>query len=146
LIGVYIDLLFVNLSKNKCDILKGCDLSFRWVYVINLDPQGEAYKSGLVKKGDYIAAFGNISTVAQDFDFVLTTLAKYPEKEIPYTFYRGSKEKLVGGPVPLPSETTVTVTVKQSGKPTKYIECPGGTNLRQLLVGNGINVYRSLTR
>jgi hypothetical protein len=41
---------------------------------------------------------------------------------------------------------TITVTVVQDGKPDLQIQCPGGTNLRRLLVGKGINVYRSLTR
>ena len=63
-----------------------------------------------------------------------------------YTFFRGTKEQLTGGKMPEPSDMTVTVTVVQDGKPDIILNCPGGTNLRQLLVGNGINVYRSLTR
>ena len=30
----------------------GSDLSFRWIYVQDIDPQGEAMKTGMVRKGD----------------------------------------------------------------------------------------------
>ena len=135
----------VELPK-RAGIDWGSDISFRWVYVLNLDPQGEAYKSGLVQKGDYIVGIGNVSTIAQDFDFVLTTLTKYPENRLNYTFFRGNREVLTGKPVLEPSEMNLRVTVQQDGKPDVILTAPGGTNLRQLLVSNGINVYRSLTR
>ena len=60
---------------------------------------------------------------------------------------------------------TLSVTVVQDGQKDRTLQCPGmlfvvhegmlvymlvfflgGTNLRKLLVGNGINVYRSITR
>lgn len=136
----------VELPKKGAGISWGSDLSFRFIYVLDMEPTGEAYQSGMVEKGDYIIGVGNTSTIAMDFDFVLTTLNKQEEARLNYTFFRGSKEQLMGGPMPAPSETTVTVTVKQDGKPDIILQCPGGTNLRQLLVGNGVNVYRSLTR
>ena len=49
----------------------GSDLSFRWIYVQDLEADGEAAKTGMIQKGDYIVSFGNTSTVNQDFDFVL---------------------------------------------------------------------------
>jgi ferredoxin len=124
----------------------GTDLSFRWVYVVGLDPGGEAAKSGRVQLGDYIIGLNNISTVASDFDFVLSTLTQQKEDRFNYTFFRGAKEQLMGGPVPEPSDLSCIVTVIQNGKPDLMLRCPGGTNLRQLLVSNGINVYRSITR
>jgi ferredoxin len=136
----------VELPKKGTGISWGSDLSFRFIYVLDMESSGEAYQSGLIEKGDYIIGVGNTSTIAMDFDFVLTTLNKQEDARLNYTFFRGSKEQLMGGPMPLPSETTVTVTVKQDGKPDVILQCPGGTNLRQLLVGNGVNVYRSLTR
>jgi len=123
----------------------GADLSFRWIYVLGLDSSGEAANTGLVEKGDYIIGVGNDTTLGLDFDTVLKTLSRQ-QGAVNYTFFRGSKEQLVGGPVPEPAETTATVTVLQTGKPDITLQCPGGTNLRQLLLGNGINVYRSLTR
>jgi len=130
----------------RAGISWGSDLSFRWIYVLDLEPSGEAAATGLIQKGDYIIGIGNTSTLAQDFDFVLSTLKDQSETKFNYTFFRGSKEQLMGGPVLEPSDMTVTVTVVQDGKPNVVFNCPGGTNLRQLLIGKGINVYRSLTR
>ena len=87
----------VELPKRGAGISWGSDLSFRWVYVLDLEPTGEAYESGLIQKvhnrksflsiisnlthsiltslktqGDYIIGFGNTSTIAKDFDFDLT--------------------------------------------------------------------------
>lgn len=50
----------------------GSDLSFRWVYVLDVNPQSEAAQCGKILKGDYIIGFGNTSLIAEDFDFVLT--------------------------------------------------------------------------
>jgi PDZ domain len=138
-------LAFVVELPKRAGISWSSDLSFRWIYVQNLEPDGEAAKSGLIQKGDYIIGVGNTSTIAQDFDFVLSTLASQPSV-FNYTFFRGTKEQMVGRPVLEPSDMSVTVRVVQDGKPDVILQCPGGTNLRQLLVGNGINVYRSLTR
>jgi ferredoxin len=134
----------IELPK-RAGISWGSDLSFSWVYVLDVEPTGEAAASGMVQKGDYIIGMGNTSCIGKDFDFVLSTYNSQPSI-FNYTFFRGTKEQLLGGPVPAPEETTVTVTVKQAGKPDITLDCPGGTNLRRLLVGNGINVYRSLTR
>lgn len=134
----------IELAK-RAGISWGSDLSFSWVYVLDLEPSGEAAMSGMIQKGDYIIGMGNTSCIAKDFDFVLSTYNSQPQT-MNYTFFRGTKEQLLGGPVEAPEDTTVTVTVKQAGKPDIQLDCPGGTNLRRLLVGNGINVYRSLTR
>lgn len=123
----------------------GSDLSFRWVKVLDVEPNGAAAATKKVQKGDYIIGLGNSSMIAQDFDYVLTSLAKQPST-FNYTFFRGEKEQLLGEPVLEPSDLMCTVTVVQDGKPDMKLECPGGTNLRRLLVGNGINVYRSITR
>ena len=135
----------VELPK-RAGLSWGSDLSFRWIYVLDIEPMGEASQTGMIQKGDYIIGVGNTSTLAQDFDFVLFTLAKQEDAKFNYTFFRGTKEQLTGSKVPKPSEITVTVKVLQDGKPDVILKCPGGTNLRQLLIDNGINVYRSLTR
>lgn len=89
----------IDLPKKGAGISWGSDLSFRWIYVLALEPTGEAFQSGLIQKvgfsqqvsysivyylsqsncfnvyeiqGDYIIGFGNTSTIAKDFDFVLT--------------------------------------------------------------------------
>ena len=127
----------------------GADLSFRWVKVIGLDPSGEAFKSNLVKVGDYVIGVGNTSTIAKDFDYVISSVNACPESRLNYTFFRGTKRQLVGDDTDLildPGAISVKITVQQEGKKDIILECPGGTNLRNLLVSNGINVYRSLTR
>ena len=134
----------IELPK-RAGISWGSDLSFSWIYVLDLEPDGAAASTGLIQKGDYIIGFGNTSTIAKDFDYVISALNN-EGKMLNYTFFRGTKEELLGGPVSEPQDTTVTVTVVQKGKPDIMIQCPGGTNLRRLLVGNGVNVYRSLTR
>jgi hypothetical protein len=60
----------------------GSDLSFRWVYVVGLDPEGEAAKSKLIEKGDYIVGFGNTSVIAQDFDTVLNVRIRSIKRKI----------------------------------------------------------------
>jgi ferredoxin len=125
----------------------GTDLSFRWVYVTGLDPAGEAAASGMIQKGDYIIGVNNQSVIGADFDTVLSELTSQGTAgKFQYTFFRGTKEQLIGGEVVDPRDTTVTVTVREEGKPDRQLTCKGGTNLRNLLVGEGINVYRSLTR
>lgn len=132
----------------RAGISWGSDLSFRWIYVLDLEPTGEAAQTGVIQKGDYIIQLGNTSTIGQDFDFVLSTLNR-AEARTAYTFFRGTKDQLIGEDAASaldPSKTKVKVTVQQDGKKDVVLTCPGGTNLRRLLVGNGINVYRSLTR
>eukprot|EP01035_Chromulina_nebulosa_P034655 gene34655-46517_t len=140
----------VEMGKS-CGISWGSDLSFRWIYVMDIDPNGEA--AGNVFKGihltfrDYIIGAGNTSLIGQDFDFVLSSLKSQPDSRFNYTFFRGRKELLTGGPAVLePADMTLSVTVVQDGQKDRTLQCPGGTNLRKLLVGNGINVYRSITR
>ena len=53
----------------------GSDLSFRWVYVLDVEPTGAAF--GQVQKGDYIIGIGNTSCIAQDFDFVLNVSIRH---------------------------------------------------------------------
>lgn len=101
------------------------------------------------------------------YDFITQELKKQPSR-FNYTFFRGKKDQLIGGPVIEASDVVVSVRVVQAGKPDRVLQCPGvvfftylsefvklctyyyliagGMNLRQLLVGNGINVYRSITR
>jgi hypothetical protein len=42
-----------------------------------------------------------------------------------YTFFRGTKEQLIGGPVLEPGETTVTVKIIQAGLPDVELKTPG---------------------
>jgi ferredoxin len=100
----------------------------------------------MVQTGDYIIGFGNDTTIGLNFDDTIDVLKRQQNIKLKYTFFRGSKEQLMGRKMPLPAETTVTITVVQGGKPEIKLQCPGGTNIRELLVNEGINVYRSVTR
>lgn len=40
----------IDLPKKGAGISWGSDLSFRWIYVLALEPTGEAYQSGLIQK------------------------------------------------------------------------------------------------
>ena len=59
----------------------------------------------------------------------LQTLNQIQEKRLNYTFFRGTKDMLMGGKVPEPSETLVTLTVVQQGKPDIQLQCPGMSKL-----------------
>jgi hypothetical protein len=47
------------------------------------------------------------------------------DSRLNFTFFRGTKEQLMGGKMPEPGEMTVTVTVFQAGKPDIDLKCPG---------------------
>lgn len=40
----------IELPKKGAGISWGSDLSFRWIYVLDMEPTGEAYQSGLIAK------------------------------------------------------------------------------------------------
>ena len=50
----------------------GSDLSFRFVYVQDLDEEGAAAATGLIKVGDYIIGCGDTNVVGLDFNTVLS--------------------------------------------------------------------------
>lgn len=73
----------------------GSDISFRWIYVLDLEKSGPADSlNGVIDKGDYIISFDNTSTIGQDFDFVLTSLSKQ-KPVLNFTFFRGTKEQVI---------------------------------------------------
>ena len=60
--------------------------------------------------------------------FCLFQTLNKEEERLEYTFFRGTKEQLTGGPMPEPGEMTVTVTVVQAGLADIKIQCPGRHN------------------
>jgi ferredoxin len=140
----------------------GTDLSFSFVYVRDMDPTGQARMSGQVEKGDQLC---EIIPVAPDavpvnllgasFDFVMTSLASLDKtvSEMDIVFFRGTKQELkelCKGEAAKSDTELITVTViENKGSPQEKLsrlQAPAGTNVRQLLVDNGINVYQSITR
>lgn len=49
------------------------------------------------------------------------------ESRLNYTFFRGTKEQLIGGKVLEPGEMTVTVKVVQAGLPDIELKTPGNS-------------------
>ncbi|GKY98726.1 hypothetical protein MPSEU_000828900 [Mayamaea pseudoterrestris] len=144
----------------------GTDLSFSFVYVRAMDPNGDAYMSKRVRVGDQLCEMTPVSSqsavaapvnlVGAPFDFVMESFATLDKtiQQVDLVFFRGTKDELkalvTGQPVSTTNEDLITVTVIQDkGSPqetTRQLQAPRGTNLRQLLVDNQINVYQSLTR
>lgn len=138
------------------------------MYVRDLDPTGDAARSGVVNKGDQLCELiavqsdnvKPINLVGASFDNVMTALSTLDRtvQELDLVFFRGSKDELktaaTGGDIDAknasgdPSTITVTVVQNKGSADENIIklQAPAGTNLRQLLVDNDINVYQSLTR
>ncbi|CAM9909119.1 unnamed protein product [Discosporangium mesarthrocarpum] len=124
----------------------GTDLSFKWVFVRNLDPSGSGALCGKIAPGDQLVAINGETMAGAPFDYAMAAMASLEGSEVELTFFRGSKSDLqdvLGAEAP---PETIRVTVKQKGQADVQLTAPSGTNLRNLMVENGINVYQSVTR
>ena len=145
----------------------GTDLSFSFVYVRAMDPTGEAAMTRQIEVGDQLCELkavledtdeesAAVNLVGAPFDFVMTTFANLDRtvRELDLVFFKGTKEELKaaceGGEGSAKDPETVTITVIQNKgskeEETKILTAPTGTNLREVLVENDINVYQSFTR
>eukprot|EP00980_Cylindrotheca_fusiformis_P025853 scaffold14741_cov135-Cylindrotheca_fusiformis.AAC.3 len=140
----------------------GTDLSFSFVYVRDLDPSGPASMSGRVEKNDQLCELTPVAPGARpvnllgaSFDSVMSAFAGLDKtvSEVDLVFFKGTKDELkaacTGGEAGSGSdEITVTVIQNKGSKDEKTVKlkAEAGTNIRQLLVDNGVNVYQSLTR
>jgi len=138
----------------------GTDLSFRFVYVRALEPAGAADVLGIISKGDQLCECRPINGAATNlmgapFDFVMDTFGSLGKdvKVLELVFFRGTKDQLKaacegGSANSEPDKITITV-ISNKGSPeerTQFIQAPAGSNIRQVCVDNGINVYQSVTR
>ena len=141
----------------------GTDLSFSFVYVRGMDPNGDAAMSGQINIDDQLCELipvkekaSPVNLLGAPFDFVMENFAvldKYVT-QVDLVFFRGTKDELkelvTGKPAYSPENDLVTITiVENKGSPqevTRTLPAPRGANLRQLCVDNNINVYQSLTR
>lgn len=64
--------VFTVEMPRSCGVSWGSDISFRWIYVLDMDDRGPAAMSGVIQKGDYLIGAGNVSLIAADFDTVVT--------------------------------------------------------------------------
>lgn len=146
----------------------GTDLSFSFVYVRAMDPSGEAALTRQIDVGDQLCELrpvvenesdeqvAPVNLVGAPFDFVMTTFAELDKtvREVELVFFKGTKEELKavasGGDPNAKDPETVTITVIQNkgskDEQTKTITVPAGSNIREVLVENDINVYQSFTR
>jgi ferredoxin len=138
----------------------GTDLSFSFVYVRDLDPNGPASLSGLVEKGDQLCELKEdgekpINCLGAPFDFVMDAFAslKRDVKDVDLVFFRGSKadlKALCTGTSKSAEPDMITITVIQNkgaaDEQVRTLVAPAGSNVRQVCVENGINVYQSVTR
>jgi len=138
----------------------GTDLSFSFVYVRKMDPSGDAIFTGVVKEGDQLCEIREdgkdpVNLLGAPFDFVMETFATLgaKTKDVEYVFFHGSKRDLKSvttGSAQGEDEDMVTITViKNKGAEDEEelkFRVPAGSNIREVLVNNGINVYQSVTR
>jgi ferredoxin len=148
----------------------GTDLSFSFVYVRDMEPSGPAFMSKVISKGDQIcelcpvnedgnAEEGVVPLIGASFDNVMTSFAslKKTVRDVELVFFKGSKDELIalcqGNDASSKGDKddkmiTITAVINKGSKDemTKIIKTEKGSNLRQVLVDNGINVYQSFTR
>lgn len=149
----------------------GTDLSFSFVYVRDMEPSGPAFMSKVISKGDQICELcpvsengnaeeeGVVPLIGASFDNVMTSFAslKKTVKDVELVFFKGSKEELIalckGNDASSKSDNddnmiTITAVINKGSKDevTKILKTEKGSNLRKVLVDNGINVYQSITR
>jgi len=146
----------------------GTDLSFAFVYVRQLEPVGPADLSGEVLVGDQICELapilkdGSVGAVVPligaPFDTVMNAFASLEKdvKEVELVFFHGTKKELIQACKESSGEKSstdeenenITLTVFEGGQDNNPIKIPAkkGTNIRQVLTDNGINVYQSVTR
>ena len=140
-------ILTVSLER-KTGIDFGCDLTLSWPYVLSLEENGAAARSGLVMVGDQLVAVAGQSVLGLPIGEVMDRLGAYEGPEIALTFFRDTREQLqsvvmAGG---ANGPATARVTVRQPGKPEQAFDVPYGANLRDELIARKINVYQSITR
>jgi len=102
-----------------------------------------------------------INLVGAPFDYVMGVFSNFDRdvREYDLVFFRGTKDELKqacaaasggDGATASTDPETVTVTVIQNkgakDESVRTLTAEAGTNLRELLVDNGINVYQSFTR
>lgn len=138
----------------------GTDLSFSFVYVRELEPAGPASLTGMVLKGDQLCELQEegqepINLLGAPFDFVMDAFSGLGKttKVIDLVFFHGNKDELkevCTGNAGSADPEMITVTVIQNkGADDEQLHkfvVPAGSNVREVCVDNGINVYQSFTR
>ena len=96
-----------------------------------------------------------INCLGAPFDFVMDAFAglKRDAKDVDLVFFRGTKadlKALCTGTTKIAEPDSITITVIQNkgaqDEQVRTLVAPIGSNVRQVCVDNGINVYQSVTR
>jgi ferredoxin len=138
----------------------GTDLSFSYVYVRDLDPTGPASMSGMVQIGDQLCELKTdnekpVNLLGAPFDYVMDAFAGLNKniKDVDLVFFKGTKEDLKAvctGKAKSNEPDLITITVIQNkgadDEQRRTLVVPAGSNVREVCVDNGINVYQSVTR
>lgn len=136
----------------------GSDLSLRWPRVLGFDEGSAASAEGSVEVGDQLLAVNGEAVVSLTLNEVIDTFRVARSQQfIGLDLFRGNCKDFQlmlwkaqnGGenapPMPTDRET-VDITVRQAGKKDRVITAPMGSNLRDVLMANNVQVYRQAAR
>jgi ferredoxin len=93
-----------------------------------------------------LVSFNGEACLGAPFDYVMTLFSTAAGQQVELSFFKGTTQELRDFTGDDSASKPLTVTVLQTGKADITLDCLPGTNLRDLLVRNGINVYQSITR
>jgi ferredoxin len=116
--------------------------------------------SGKVQEGDQLCELSvssdqkPINLIGAPFDYVMDAFANLGKTvtQVDLVFFRGTKKDLKAacsnsiGQDPEIITITVYENKGSDGEKVHKLKVPAGSNIRQVCVDNGINVYQSLTR
>ncbi|CEM03211.1 unnamed protein product [Vitrella brassicaformis CCMP3155] len=136
-------------------------LAFDFAYVNSLEYGSAASSSRMIQPGDWLVGVNQGSAIREGiaFDDVMRlfdepNVAK-TDTEVQLRFFRGSpeafqqyvREQSGRGDSDPPPPQFMTITVVKEGQQVATLgDIPTGSNLRDVLTDNGINVYQSYTR
>ncbi|KAJ8598441.1 hypothetical protein CTAYLR_006860 [Chrysophaeum taylorii] len=137
----------VELPRGATGIEWGTDLSFVGVYVRALEPGGAAELSGLARPGAQLVAINGTQVFNARFDEVMSLLGR-EAPVVNLEFFDGTRDDLFAATGISTNDVgdDLTITVKDGDRVVAEIPARKGVNLRDALVGYGLDVYRGTTR
>ena len=136
----------VELPVGATGIDWGTDLSFVGVYVRGVESGSAAELAGVRENDQLVAVNGEEAFQSLDFDGVMSLLGGASSLKL--EFFRGSRLELFEAFGIRPeNDQDVTVTIiDEDQRVVDTIRAEKGANLRELLVGAGLDVYKGSTR
>jgi len=123
------------------------DLSLKYVYVMEIKENSAADLSPVeILVGDQLCAINGDECIGEPFAKVAELLGKDPSKNLKFRLFRGTKQQLlaaVGREDYVATTARVTAMVKSGdGFEEVTVEAAAGSNMRDLLVDGGVQVYK----